>query len=125
MVICFLLNFADFSLIEINISYRRIWSFVMCSYPGRRDSVSLWSFVNRTKRPSETRLSQVANISQTGTAVYIYMHVCLCLCVHVCLCLCVDRYIFIVSLVHVCVCACLSLDLIIKGNYLGAKKDIS
>ena len=70
MVICFLLNFADFSLIEIIISYRRFWSFVMGSYPGSWDSVSLRSFVNRTKRPSETRLSQVANISQTGTAVY-------------------------------------------------------
>ena len=72
MVICFLLNFADFSLIEIIISYRRFWIFVMGSYPGRWDSVSLRSFVNQTKRPSVTRLSQVANLSQTGTAVYIY-----------------------------------------------------
>ena len=70
MVICFLFNFADFSLIEIIISYRRIWIFVMGSYPGRWDSVSLWSFVNRTKRPSETKLFQFANLSQTGTAVY-------------------------------------------------------
>ena len=67
----FLLNFADFSLIERIISYRGFWIFVMGSYPGRWDPVSLWSFVSRTKRPSETRLSQVANISQTGTAVYI------------------------------------------------------
>merc|ERR1712240_393976 len=74
VVICFFFfNFADFSLIERIISYRGFWIFVMGSYPGRWDPVSLRSFVNRTKWPSETRLSQIANLSQTGTAVYIYI----------------------------------------------------
>ena len=63
-------NFADFSLIEINFSYRRFWNFVLGSYPSMWYSISLRSFVNRTKWPSETRLFQFANFSQTGTAVY-------------------------------------------------------
>ena len=71
MVICFLFNFADFSLIEINFSYRRFWNFVLGSYPSMWYSISLRSFVNRTKWPSETRLFQFANFSQTGTAVYV------------------------------------------------------
>ena len=91
MVICFLLHFADFSLIEIIISYRRFWIFVMGSYPGSWDSVSLRSFVNRTKRPSETRLSQVANISLTGTAVYMYIYVYIY--VYICIYMCIYMYI--------------------------------
>merc|ERR1711951_132825 len=71
MEICFLFNFADFSLIEIDFSYRRFWNFVLGLYPSMWYSISLRSFVNRTKWPSETRLFQFANLSQTGTAVYI------------------------------------------------------
>ena len=62
-------NEMNFSLIEINFSYRRFWNFVLGSYPSMWYSISLRSFVNRTKWPSETRLFQFANLSQTGTAV--------------------------------------------------------